>query len=237
MLLRIGIFCLLFCQAFCLSLHAQLSKGTHSLGASLILTRNSYPDLEMTDSLGNTTFIRRINTSYGIGLNGMQFVSDRLALGMGAEISLRQRKDPQFLQGTVIENRTNTVTTGLMLNARYHVPLREKLYFFIDARGDGAISRITSHRTQNDSVRSFSQNEQYLELSVNPGIVYMLTKHWGLEVWVRCIQMGFRWDDWQQPYQYLSVDFPQVGQFHLGIRYYWGGRNKAGAGICSLFDD
>lgn len=151
--------------------YGQISKGTYTFGGNINLTSsnqetNSPPNSANTDNF-SFTFAPRVG----------YFVSDNISMGVSLGFSQSSTKYSTSA-GSTQDTENTTTSFSPSLFARFHKPLNEQLYLFIEPSIQ--LSTGTQKYTFNDvttetDITSFG-------VGVRPGIAWFITNQMGLQL-------------------------------------------------------
>jgi hypothetical protein len=158
---------LVFVSLFCAAI-AQTTSGSMLLGGQLTFTSFTFKDegVSFTEEEKATTFALIPNFGY--------FISDNLAIGLGAGISTSKFTDEG--DGTEVIKSSQFVVAPWL---RYYVPTSsEQFFFFVQARPQFGFGTETTDFGNGESEDKLSS----LNVFVSPGFSFFPTEKWSIEL-------------------------------------------------------
>lgn len=194
---------------------AQTGKGHKFIGGSFYYNYDEAGTVSyITYPQGNTQYFRSNLTSFNISPEFGVFLSDKLTLSVQPGFSRVSGTETSYyysntnaLDNYVYTNDYYTNIIGLAINARYYIPLADKVAIYPQ------LGISSNHVLNNFTVGS-------LNIGGGPNVVFFPTKKLGLN-------MGFGNINYNYNYQTngSTVNLSLNNSFSFGVNYYWGGKN------------
>lgn len=172
-----------------LAIFAQFEKGTNSLGGNGRLNLSYQPAMTQVNQNGDSVLTRRKNRVVSLSVSYFRFVSDKVSVGMGVNWAYQLSSSPYFNQGEWGERRSMTNSYSIQPQLRYHFPITERWYFFLENYLEATASIQTQTRPDGPDINEDKTSRYEFGAGIRPGIILSLTKKWSLEGIVDGIQL------------------------------------------------
>lgn len=164
---------------------AQLETGMNTIGINGNLSNSRSFRGFAVNSNGDTTNFYRENNQYNVSISYLRFISDHLALGIGGGLGQGESINPSVSSTESVFRTNRNFMFNIQPQARYFIPLRDKLYLFV--QGYVNLSYRTNFNSiTDDGVETIQQENEFLQIGggVDPGILFLIRKHWGIEAFI-----------------------------------------------------
>lgn len=203
---------------------AQLTKGQNSLGLNGRFKQDVQEPVMRANPNGDSVQTQTQSMSHQIGISYHRFISPKTSVGLQATWSNSYSSRFSRDAGVWYESINREKGISIRPSFRHHIPLNLTWYFFIDDYVNFTYRETNFKYQRNGEQEDRFSNTSDVALGIDPGVLFMFRKKWGLEASLPALLIRSRLieeDDKHFNVETSLFENFNLGNVRFGLRYYF----------------